>query len=375
MSDALQHPRLVSLDILRGLTVIGMIMVNASAELHYSREVAVFPALLHSHWNGLQLADIVFPAFLMMVGIAIPFALGRYRESYKFGDSTTRRVMSRMTRLLVAGFLLSNIYWFQNFESGQWRLFGVLQRIGLVYGACALLFLSTSSRTRLIIAAAILLLYWPLIMIPAPDGLAYNIGIRGHNFAAYVDRLLLGGGNHIYVTGPEGYDPEGLLGTLPAIAHGLIGVAIGSYLQTASAAHRGRNMMLVGVAMLAAGMLFSTAFPVIKDIWSSSFVLVTAGLTTLALAGLSALSDRDRSGHPRWLARVAIVFGTNAMAAYAIHMVTGGVMLWDVVMAPYEAIKARMPVAVSSLIPVVSYIMLIWIAVRVMNKRGWILKL
>src|SRR3546814_19459451 len=100
--------------------------------------------------------------------------------------------------------------------------------IGLVYCACAILFLLAGPRARLIIAAAILALYWPLALLPSLDGLATDIWVRGHNFIASVDRLLLG--NHLYVQGPEGYDPEGIFGTLPALAPDLIGLAIGQLL-------------------------------------------------------------------------------------------------------------------------------------------------
>jgi predicted acyltransferase len=215
--------RLISLDVLRGWAVFGMILVNSAAGMKWGAQAAVFPLLLHVPWSGLTFADLVFPAFLMMVGVAIPFSL-RGASS----DARGRAIVWRTARLVLAGFLLSNLYWFQDFASGEWRLFGVLQRIGIVYGLCAILFLATGARTRLVIVGAVLILYWPLVLLPAGDGLVTDIHLRGHNFAAYVDRLLLG--PHLYVQGAEGYDPEGILGTLPAVAHGLIGVAIGELL-------------------------------------------------------------------------------------------------------------------------------------------------
>jgi predicted acyltransferase len=216
-TDNPKSERLVSLDLLRGVAVIGMILVNEMAGM----EPPVYPLLLHSRWAGLTIADVVFPSFLFMVGVSIPLSLKRN------ADADYSRIAWRTLRLVLLGFILSNIFWFSQFSSGSWRLFGVLQRIGLVYGVCALMFLKVSPRIRLIVAAAILVLYWPLTLIPALDGLPNDIWVRGHNFIGSVDRVLLGAGNHIYVPGREGYDPEGLLGTLPAIAQGLIGLAVG----------------------------------------------------------------------------------------------------------------------------------------------------
>ena len=134
-----ERQRLVSLDVLRGLTVVGMILVNSMAGMFYGAKAEVFPPLLHAHWDGLMLADLVFPGFLMMVGVAIPLAMANARDG---AGKQAGTILARTGRLVLLGFLLSNLYWFADFSSGAWRLFGVLQRIGLVYGACALLFLA-----------------------------------------------------------------------------------------------------------------------------------------------------------------------------------------------------------------------------------------
>lgn len=365
--------RLVSLDVLRGLTVMGMILVNATAGMFYGAKAAVFPILLHARWDGLTLADAVFPAFLMMVGVAIPMA-SRTPGGTGIDGATARRIGLRTLRLFAIGFVLSNLYWFADFDSGAWRLWGVLQRIALVYGACALLFLTCGARSRLVIAAAILALYWPLSLLPALDGLPNDLLLRGHNFIGSVDRVLLGAGGHNYVPGPEGYDPEGLLGTLPAVAHGLIGVAIGDYLRR----HRGRRvtgpLALAGAAMLLAGLAWSVGFPIVKDIWSSSFVLVTCGVTTLALAGLHALLDHRPAMAERGPWRIARDFGSNAIAAYVLHMVTGSLLGWDLLLAPWRHLAGRAPPMVASLVPVLLYMALLWAAMAWLRRRGWFVK-
>ena len=238
--------RLPSLDLLRGIAVMGMILVNSAAAIHYDREVAVPWWLLHAHWNGLTLADLVFPAFLMMMGVAVPMAVGT-PGGQGIDGVAARRIGGRVVRLVVLGFILSNLYWFARFDSGTWRPFGVLQRIGLVYGACALLYLGLGRRARVGLIVAILVGYAVLLLVPTPDGVPVDLMLPGRNLAAWVDRWVLG--SHRYVAGAAGYDPEGILGTLPAIAHGLIGVEVGAYLL----AHRGRaaagRLAMAGAAM------------------------------------------------------------------------------------------------------------------------------
>lgn len=363
------RPRLVSLDVLRGLAVVGMILVNSMAGMHYGAKADVCPLLLHANWDGLTLADCVFPGFLTMVGVAIPLAMAKSDEGPR-----ARHVLARTARLVLLGFLLSNLYWFADFASGAWRLFGVLQRIGLAYGAAALLFLSCGPRVRLAIAAAILLLYWPVTLIPALDGLPNDIWARGHNFVGSVDRVLLG--VHLYVPGPEGYDPEGLLGTLPAIAQALIGVAIGEYLMRRPD-RAARRLALAGAAMLAVGIGWGFVFPVIKDIWSSSFVLVTSGLTTLALAGLHAWLDppREIRGATRMLVLFATAFGANAIAAYGLHMVSGSVPEWAILRGPFDALRGTIGDAAAAFVPVLTYIALIWLAMDYLRRRRWIVNI
>lgn len=334
--------RLISLDVLRGLTVAGMILVNSAAVIKYGAGANVAPILLHAHWEGLTLADLVFPAFLTMVGIAIPFSL-RQRGS----GTHAPQILARTARLVLLGFVLSNLYWFASFASGEWRLFGVLQRIGLVYGACALLFLSTGPRLRLAIIAILLIGYWPLTLLPALDGLPTDIWQRGHNFVASVDRVLLG--EHLYVKGPEGYDPEGILGTLPAIAQGLIGVAVGELL-IARAGQRTRLLGIADAGVLAAGLAWSFAFPIVKDIWSSPFVLATAGLTILVLALLHHWLDRE-GRTPGFAATAMLAFGANAIAAYTLHQVTASVVSWDLLLLPFRASRESLGDPLASLLP------------------------
>jgi predicted acyltransferase len=362
--------RLASLDVLRGSAVVGMILVNSAAAMNWTAKGAVYPLLLHSEWNGLTLADFVFPAFLTMVGVSIPFSL----RSASIERGAVLRILSRAGRLLLLGFLLSNLYWFQDFRAGDWRLLGVLQRIGLVYGASAMLFLGLSARARLAIAATLLLLYWLIVLLPSGDGLVTDLWTRGHNFAGYVDRFVLG--PHLYVRGPEGYDPEGILGTLPALAQGLIGVAVGERLAKQQEGGTG-ILALAGGVMLAAGLAWSLVFPIVKDIWSSSFVLVTSGATILALAGFHAWLDRPGELGPgaRAVTALALPFGANAIAAYTLHMVTAGMVRWQLLLVPYGTARPLIGDAAAALLPLACYLAFLWAVMSYFRRRAWIAKI
>jgi predicted acyltransferase len=365
--------RLLSLDLLRGLAVIGMILVNEMAGM--DSQGAVYPTLLHSHWQGLTVADVVFPAFILMVGASIPLSFRSKTPEQLASHEHHAHILWRSARLVLLGWLLSNLWWFMDFDASSWRLFGVLQRIGLVYAACAIMYLRLAPRTRLVIAAAILVLYWPLTLLPSLDGLATDLWVRGHNFVGSVDRVLLGAGNHNYVKGPEGYDPEGLLGTLPAIAQGLIGIAIGEYLSRRDA-RRVRMMALAGAIMLVVGIAWGFVFPVVKDIWSSSFVLVTSGIAILALAGLSIVFDgRPVEGFRRFWLWAILPFGINAIAAYVLHDVAGGMLGWDLLQAPYRAAIPMVGTELAAFIPVGLFLLFIWACMAYLWRKKWLIRI
>ena len=363
--------RLVSLDLLRGLAVMGMILVNEMAGM--ASEGPVYPTLLHARWDGLTIADWVFPAFLLMVGMSIPLAFANRQAGCAAAGGLESAILWRSFRLILLGFLLTNMWWMADFDATTWRAFGVLQRIGLVYAACALLFVWMGPRARLILAAAILLLYWPVTLIPALDGLPNDIWVRGHNFVSSVDRVLLG--EHLYVKGPEGYDPEGVLSTLPAIAQGLIGIAIGEYLLRPGG-NKLRGLLLAGGAMLAGGIAWGFVFPVVKDIWSSSFVLVTSGISTLLLAGLHHWFDgKPLTGVRRVIGVVILPFGMNAIAAYVLHSLAYSLIGWDLFLLPYRMARPSIGPEAAALIPVLLFLAVIWLCAYYLWRKKWVIKI
>ncbi|WP_239806875.1 acyltransferase family protein [Croceicoccus hydrothermalis] len=347
-----------------------MIIVNPAAALHYGANVDVPPFLVHAKWIGLTPADWVFPAFVMMVGVSIPFALGRREPD----ADLYRRIGWRTLRLVLLGLFLSNLHWLRDLPVDEWRLFGVLQRIGLVYGSCCLLYLPLGWRARGALLVAVLVLYWPLLLLPV-GGASSDLFVSGMNAAAFVDRMLFA--PHLYVKGPAGFDPEGLLSTLPAIAHGLIGVAIGEVIVARGKRAATRALLLIGSGMIGAGFCWSLVFPIIKALWTGSFVLVTCGITTIVLAGLSAWLDQGRPHVKAARSFVAIGtgFGINAIAAYALHMVTAGLPTWDMLLLPYEAARALLAEPLAALLPILSYLLLIGFFIDGLRRKGWVIKI
>jgi predicted acyltransferase len=368
--------RLISLDVLRGLTVMGMILVNSTELLKEVHELKVLPWLLHSRWAGVKIADLVFPAFVMMVGVSIPLALRSAKTAAGLTGFQVRHIVWRTLRLIALGLILTNLDWCMAF-SEPWRWWGVLQRIGLVYGVCAVLFVRCGARTLAGIAGGLLLLYWPLVLLPALDGVPTDLWQPGHNFAASIDRGMMGSLENLWVPGPAGYDPEGLLGTLPAIAQGLIGVLIGEYLLARPDRKTNRPLAVAGAAMLAAGLAWGCLFPLVKDLWSSSFVLATSGITTLALAGLSALLDHGPQpvGRRAFPIRIAQAFGLNAVAAYVLHEVNIAMLGWALIQTPVAWAQPIIGERAAALIPALLVLTFIWVCMDYLWRKNWVIKI
>jgi predicted acyltransferase len=356
--------RLVSLDLLRGLTVLGMIIVNSTAGVA-KRDGPVFPLLLHADWAGFTVADSIFPAFILMVGVSI--AISSQRTS-----PDVWRILLRAGRLVLLGLLLSNMFWLYTSLKYHARLPGVLQRIGIVYAVAALLYRVTTARTRGLIAAALLLLYWPLCLIPSPDGLPIDIWAQGHNFASWLDRAVFG--DLRYVKGPTGYDPEGLLSTLPTIAEALIGTVIGDYMRRAlPPVEAAKQMVMAAAALIAGGLVWGLVFPIAKNLWTSSFVLLTSGIALLLLAGFHWRYDRRDASTTR--GGLLGSFGRNAIAAYALHEVASIILLSEALQWPFRELAPVTGTQIAALAPVLLFTALVRWPIASMDRRGWYLKI
>jgi predicted acyltransferase/4-amino-4-deoxy-L-arabinose transferase-like glycosyltransferase len=312
--------RLVSLDVFRGVTIAAMILVNEPGSWS-----AIYPPLVHAEWNGVTPADWIFPFFLFIVGISITFSLGKQIDSGDVGRRAYYKIFRRAVVLFALGILLEafpfyNIWTASWFDPATLRIMGVLQRIAICYLAASLVFLHTNRKRQALIAAAILLAYWALMtLINVPDCAVTTIDDRTCNLAAYIDRVILGT-NHIWAQSTV-FDPEGILSTFPAIATTLAGVLTGQWLRSVrSGSRKFAGMIFAGVILTFTGWLWSFWFPLNKSLWTSSYVVYTAGLALCFLAVCYWLCDLKC--YRKW-SMPFLVFGSNSIVLYAGATVIG----------------------------------------------------
>lgn len=306
--------RLLSIDALRGFDMFWIIGGDELTKAivrwgDWPIREQVEDQLEHVPWEGFHFYDLIFPLFLFLVGVVLPFSLGKLREQGAPRGMLYRRVLRRTILLFALGLLCNGVL---QLDFVNLRYAGVLQRIALGYGLAALIVLNTRVPGQVIATTAILLGYWALLaFVPAPGGTPGDYSIEG-NLAGYVDRHWLPGRimKEYYGFG----DNEGYLSTIPAVATAILGALAGQWL-------RGRHgpgfkvlgLVAAGVGCLAAGTVWGAYFPVIKNLWTSSFVLVAGGWSLLLLALFYAVIDGI--GWRRW-AFCLVVIGANAITIY-----------------------------------------------------------
>ena len=291
--------RLLSLDILRGITVAGMILVNNGWGESYEM-------LQHAKWNGLTPCDLVFPFFLFIMGISCYLSL--VKSEFKPTPKVLRRIIKRTVLLFAIGLF---IHWFDNALSGDYgldhlRIWAVLQRIALCYCAVSLFALFCNHRYTLPVAALLLVIYSAILIFG--NGYAEDADI---NILAQTD-LRLFGYEHLYHKSPV--DPEGLLGTISSIAHVMLGFYCGQLIRKKeSVEQKVIALFVVGTVLVIAGWLLSYGLPLNKHVWSPSYVMVTCGLASLLQALLMYVIDiQQKKGWTTFFH----VFGVNALALY-----------------------------------------------------------
>ncbi len=270
--------RVLSVDILRGLTIVLMILVNTPGTWAH-----IYPPLEHAEWSGYTPTDLVFPFFLFIVGISIVYAY----KGKPVDTSTYKKIVVRSLKLIGLGLFLGAFSLHFPFvkDFADIRFPGVLQRIGVVFFFAAILFINFNWKVLIGICAAILIGYWLWMGFVPIHGVSPTFDRAPNNWSNYIDLKVLG--THMW---KDDYDPEGILSTLPAIASSLCGIFTGLIL--ASKKPRKEIILLgLGVLMLIIGSLWAQVFPVSKANWSSSFVLVSAGWANLVLALVYYLSD------------------------------------------------------------------------------------
>jgi predicted acyltransferase len=359
--------RLFSLDVFRGITIACMIMVNNPGDWTNSYKV-----LLHADWHGCTPTDWVFPFFLFILGVAIPFALGARKELGVNLSGLNKKIFSRSSIIFGLGLFMALFPNFRFVETGpeavlylhyvllfflmtsifiqaaneaqqketkkiwkyisyftifcmavigsmyyDWshlRIPGVLQRIALVYLFASLIFLTFSVRQQIILGAGILIGYWALLsFVPVPGGIAPNLEAET-NMGAWLDRFLFSE-NHLWGQAKT-WDPEGLLSTLPAVVTGLLGVWTGIWIKTERTwQEKLGKLLLSGLILTGLGLLWDYSFPINKKIWTSSYVLYVGGLAQIFLTAIYFIIDVKQ--WKNW-SKPFRIFGTNALFAYVL---------------------------------------------------------
>ena len=304
-----RSPRWVSLDAFRGLTIAGMILVNNPGSWEH-----VYGPLTHAEWNGWTTADLVFPFFLFIVGVAITFSLGD-ASARRSGRQTVRRILRRTALLLLLGLALNAVVSFAGLST--LRIPGVLQRIALCYLAGSLIFQSSGPRLQATLFAGLLIAYWLLLGLVPVAGRLPGWSDPQYNLAAHLDRRLIGEG-HLY---HETWDPEGLLSTVPALATTLLGVLTGHWLRSRrGAAKKTAGLVVAGAVVLAAGLASDRWMPINKNLWTSSYVLFTGGMAMVLLAFCHWVIDVKQIHRPLL---PLVVFGVNPIAVYVLSTAGG----------------------------------------------------
>jgi predicted acyltransferase len=313
--------RLRSVDVFRGITVAGMVIVNNPGDWN-----TVYAPLLHAEWHGWTPTDLIFPFFLFIVGAAIALSPA--------SAGSMRGVVRRTAVIFGLGLFLAG---FPFFNVGSWRIPGVLQRIALCYLAATIVSRLTrpnndDSRThiaRLAAAAGALCVGYAILMlwVPVPGGHAGDLSATG-NLGAWLDRTLLAG--HLW---KAEWDPEGLLSTMPAVATTLLGVIAGlSFRIARDLASWRRGLIVGGLIAITIGLVWNGAFPINKSLWTSSYVFFTGGVAALALAACSWWCDEATGSWRLHTTEPFVALGRNAILLFVLSGVIGrllGVVMID----------------------------------------------
>jgi predicted acyltransferase len=333
MTASETRERLVSLDVFRGLTIAGMLLVNNPGTWS-----AIYDPLEHAAWHGWTPTDLIFPFFLFIAGITTHVSLESRRARGATEAEITRTIIRRGAIIFLLGFLLSGFPFFTwtaipgNPDPSfldrvvhrllNWRIMGVLQRIGVAYTIAALIAQRLDLRRQIITLVCLLFGYWfVMTVLPVPDTGVLGqlaLGTPSGTMAAWLDRVVLDWsrfnlGNHNWASSRT-WDPEGILSTVPAVGTALLGIFTGRWIAARRPIdERLTGMFAVGALCMMAGLMWGWVFPINKSIWTSSYVLFTGGMAAVSLATIMWLVDvRKFDGWTRpW-----VIYGMNPILAF-----------------------------------------------------------
>lgn len=365
----------MSLDLFRGATIAAMILVNNAGD-----DPSSYWPLRHAEWNGWTPTDLIFPFFLFIVGVAMAYSFSSRLRRGETRQKLLGHVLWRGLVLFALGLFLNGFpnqyYW------SSWRVYGVLQRIAICYVISAILALWSKRRGWIVAGVTCLAGYWIVMrFVPVP-----GFGVPTHdiplldpdrNLVAWLDRKLLAG--HLY----EGTrDPEGVISTIPAIATSLLGLLTGDWLRSAhSPRKKAAGMVLFGILGIVAGEVLNLWLPINKKLWTSSYVLFTAGIALICLALCYWILDVQQ-WRGRWT-KFFLVFGMNPIAAYVFaemishtldHLRAAGGMNWQESAYQHLFVPLANP-ANASLLYAVAFVLMCWAAMWMPYRRGIFLKI
>lgn len=360
MASTKPNNRILSVDVLRGITICLMIIVNngPGESWHFLR---------HVEWNGMTPCDMVFPFFLFTMGVSIYLSLSK--NGFEANWQAIKKVLVRSLEILLVCY---GIFWFARicrgdfFPFAHFRLTGVLARIAVAYCCTAILALKLDHKWLLPIAIGLLAIYTAIILLG--NGYAND----ATNIIARIDKAILGQ-NHLYTKTPV--DPEGLLGIIPSVAHAILGFLCGKVLKSSLALEQKTYKMAErGAVMLIIGFILTIVLPLNKRIWSPSFVLVTCGAAALLLAVLMYFIDMKK--HDKWCTFFN-VFGVNSLFLYVLSEVLDIVFgCFDISWKTYSGLTGLgLPAGLSSFIYAALFMLVNWAIGYILYKKKIYIKL
>ena len=371
--------RFTALDVFRGMTICFMIIVNTPGN-----GATTFSPLEHAHWHGFTPTDLVFPSFLFAVGNAMSFVMTKWQT--KTQAAVLGKIFKRTLIIFLLGYLM---YWFPfvkldannhiiAFPITETRILGVLQRIALCYGIASLLIYYLKPKGAIIVSILLLLLYWIILYWFGDTG--NELTITG-NAGIKLDKWLMGEA-HMYHGEGIAFDPEGWLGTLPAIGNVMAGFAVGSFLQQKASPNattgQGKTyegltkLLLTGALLLFIAYCWNFFLPVNKKLWTSSFVLLTVGLDCIILSGIIYITEflKKTSWTPFFE-----VFGKNPLFIYLLSEI-GVIILYVIRIGNmplyvwlYKNIFALSGAYIGSLLFAISWMLFCWCIGYILNKK------
>jgi predicted acyltransferase len=325
--------RLLSLDVFRGMTVAGMLLVNDPGSWEH-----IYPPLEHATWNGWTPTDLVFPFFLFIVGITTYLSLSSRRARGDSELAIRAQIVRRGALIFLFGFLINGFPYFTWGDVAgvadptllqrmgdrllHWRIMGVLQRIGIAYVLAGLFTLRTTLKQQIVIITTLLIGYWVVMtVLPVPgEGTigALLLNDPQRTMAAWTDRLVLdwsrwGLGNHLWVSSLT-WDPEGVLSTVPAVATAMLGNLAGRWInERRPLSERLAGLSAAGSLAIMGGLMWNWVFPINKSLWTSSYVLFCAGVAAVTLSTIMWIVDFQKSR--RWT-KPFVIYGVNPIVAF-----------------------------------------------------------